>query len=66
MANKRLDYERDPIPQYKEPPRFEPETIGSKIMFSFCIAVGCFFITPVLIGIWRSFNQFLNYLSGLF
>ena len=25
-----------------------------------------FFITLVMIGIWRSFNQFFNYLSGLF
>ena len=66
MANKRLDYERDPIPQDKEPPRFEPETIGSKVIFGFSITLGCFFITLVLIGVWQSFNQFLNYLSGLF
>jgi hypothetical protein len=65
MLNKRLPYERDPIPQDKEPPRFEPETIVSKIIFGFSVALGCFFLTLVLIGIWRSFNQFLNYLSGL-
>ena len=66
MANKRLDYERDPIAQNKEPPRFEPETIGSKVIFGFSITLGCFFITLVLIGVWQSFNQFLNFLSGLF
>ncbi|MBT3856856.1 MAG: hypothetical protein HOG63_04345 [Nitrospina sp.] len=65
MPNPRLPYERDPIPQDKEPPSFEPETIGSKIVFGFSIALGCFFVTLVLMGIWRSFNQFFNYLSGL-
>ena len=65
MVNKRLPYERDPIPQGKEPPRFEPETIGSKITLGFSVALGCFFLVLVLIGIWRSFNQFLNYLAGL-
>jgi len=66
MANKRLDYERDPIPQDKEPPRFEPETIGSKVIFGFSISLGCFFLTLVLIGVWQSFSQFLKFLSGLF
>ncbi|SVC23887.1 uncharacterized protein METZ01_LOCUS276741, partial [marine metagenome] len=28
MANSKLPYARDPIPQDKEPPRFEPENIG--------------------------------------
>jgi hypothetical protein len=66
MVNNRLPYERDPIPQEKEPPRFEPETIASKIAFGFSVALGCFFLALVLIGIWRSLNQFLDYLSGLF
>ena len=66
MVNKRLPYERDPIPQDKEPPRFEPETIGSKVVFGFSMVLAVFFLTLVLIGIWKSFNQFLNYLSSLF
>ena len=65
MVNSRLPYERDPIRQDKEPPSFEPETIGSKIVFGFSMALGCFFVALVLIGIWRSLNQFFNYLSGL-
>ena len=65
MVNKILPYERDPIPQDKEPPRFEPETSTSKIVFGFSMALGCFFLVLVVIGIWQSFNQFLNYLSGL-
>lgn len=66
MVNKRLPYERDPIPQDKEPPRFEPETIGSKIIFGFSLAVGGFFLVLVLIGIWQSLNQFLGYLGTFF
>jgi hypothetical protein len=66
MANNRLPYERDPIPQDKEPPRFEPETITSKIIFGFSMALAGFFLVLVLIGIWRSLNQFFHYLSGLF
>lgn len=65
MINKKLPYEREPIPQDEKPLRFEPETIGSKLIFGFSLALGCFFLVLVLIGIWRSFNQFLNYLSGL-
>ncbi len=66
MVNKRLPYERDPIPQDSEPPKFEPETIGSKIVFGFSMALGVFFLVLVLIGIWQSFNQFLDFLSSLF
>ena len=66
MINKKLPYERDPIPQDKEPPSFEPETIGSKIVFGFSMALGAFFLVLVLIGIWQSLNQFFDYLSGLF
>jgi len=66
MANNKLPYERDPIPQDKEPPRYEPETVASKVLFGFSMVLGCFFLVLVLIGIWRSLNQFFNYLSGLF
>jgi hypothetical protein len=65
MVNKRLPYERDPIPQDKEPPKFEPETLGSKLIFGFSIALGGFFLVLVLIGIWQSLNQFITYLSKL-
>ena len=64
MAYNKLPYERDPIPQDKEPPRFEAETVGSKIVFGFSMAIACFFMVLVLIGIQRSFTQFLNYLAG--
>ena len=43
MINKKSPYERDPIPQDKEPPRFEPESIGSKVVFGFSMALGVFF-----------------------
>ena len=43
MVNKRLPYERDPIPQDKEPLRFEPESIGSKIFFGFSMVLAAFF-----------------------
>ena len=66
MINKKLPYERDPIPQDKEPPRFEAETIGSKVVFGFSMALGGFFLVLVLIGIWQSLSQFFNYLSGMF
>lgn len=66
MVNERLPYERDPIPQDKEPPRFERETLGSRIVFGFSVALGCFFLVLVLIGIWQSLNQLFNYLSRLF
>jgi hypothetical protein len=65
MVNKRLPYERDPIPQDKEPPKFEPETIGSKLIFGFSIALGGFFLVLVLMGIWQSLNQLITYLSKL-
>ena len=65
MVNK-IPYERDPILQDKEPLRFEPESIGSKIFFGFSMVLAAFFLTLVLIGIWKSLNQFLNYLSNLF
>jgi hypothetical protein len=64
MVNDKLAYERDPIPEDKEPPRFEPETIGTKIAFGFSLSVGCFFFVLVLIGVWRSFNQFFDFLLG--
>jgi hypothetical protein len=66
MMNKKLPYERDPIPQEKEPPLFEPETIGSKVVFGFSMVLGGFFLVLVLIGIWQSLNQFFNYLSKFF
>jgi len=37
MINKKLSYEIDPVPQYKESPRFEPEIIGSKVLFGFSV-----------------------------
>jgi hypothetical protein len=48
MINKKLPYEREPIPQDKKVLRFEPETIGSKISFGFCLAVGGFFFSSCL------------------
>jgi hypothetical protein len=66
MINKKLYYKIDPVPQYKEPPRFEPETIGSKILFGFSFELRGFFSVLVLIGLWESLNQFFKYLSGLF
>jgi hypothetical protein len=66
MINKKLPYERDPIPQDKELQRFEPETIGSKVVFGFSMALGGFFLVLVFIGIGQSLNQFFNYLSGVF
>ncbi len=66
MVNSRLPYERDPIPEDKKPLRFEPETVVTKLSFGFSVGLGLFFLALVAIGIWRSLNQFLNYLSGLF
>ena len=43
MTNSILPYERDPIPQDKEPPLYVPETIGSNIIFGFSMTLGCFF-----------------------
>ncbi len=66
MVNKKLPYERDPIPEDKEPPKFEVETIASKITFGFSVSLAIFFLSLVAIGIWQSFNQFLDYLANFF
>ena len=66
MVNKKLPYERDPIPEDKTPLKFEPETLASKITFGISISLAIFFISLVAIGIWQSLNQFWNYLNSFF
>ncbi|MZH04205.1 MAG: hypothetical protein F3743_02245 [Nitrospinae bacterium] len=66
MVNKKLPYERDPIPEDNKPLKFEPETLASRITFGISVCLGIFFLSLVAIGIWQSFNQFLDYLGTLF
>lgn len=66
MINRKLPYERDPIPEDNKPLKFEPETFASRIMFGISISLGVFFLSLVAIGVWQSFNQFLDYLSRYF
>ena len=66
MVNKKLPYERDPIPEDNTPLKFEPETLASRITFGISISLGLFFLALVLIGIWQSLNQFLDYLANFF
>ncbi len=66
MVNKKLPYERDPIPEDNKPLKFEPETLVSRIIFGISISLGIFFLSLVAIGVWQSLNQFLDYLSRQF
>ena len=66
MVNKKLPYERNPIPEDNKPLKFETETIPSRITFGISIGLGVFFLSLVAIGIWQSLNQFLTFLSRLF
>jgi hypothetical protein len=43
MVNKKLPYERNPIPEVNEPLKFEAETIASRITFGISIGLGFFF-----------------------
>jgi len=66
MVNKKLPYERDPVPEDNKPLKFEPETLASRITFGISIGLGLFFLSLVVIGVWQSLNQFLDYLSNFF
>ena len=43
MVNKKLPYERNPIPEDNKPLKFETETIASRITFGISIGLGVFF-----------------------
>ncbi len=66
MVNKKLPYERNPIPEDNKPLKYEAETIASRITFGISIGLGVFFLSLVAIGIWQSLNQFVDFLSELF
>jgi len=66
MLNKKLPYERDPIPEDNKPLKFKAETVVSKIIFGISIGLGVFFLSLVAIGIWQSLSQFISFLSRLF